>query len=338
MNEALSGAIQAFEDHLSRHRHYLLGTHVGPDGDGLGSALGLHYLLAARGTESTVVIVDPLPPKFDFMLEGFPPGTLVSFPQEIGEQGLADFDAVVLLDCSEFSRLGSVGESLDLDRLGTVVIDHHLGKGLDADVVIVDRDATATATLIAQMYQEWKIPLALAPARALYVALLTETGSFRFSNTHPGVHRLVADLLEFGLAPHEVYGQLFETKPASAMGLVGYGLAHMATEAEGKVVYTVLDRATFEQYQAIPEDADGLVNQLLALETAEVALLLYEKNPGDVKISFRAKNDADVQVLAAKLGGGGHRKAAGATFQGELAEAKAVAVELAVEAVEKLAS
>lgn len=336
MTEALTPSIRALEEHLSRHSRYLLGTHVGPDGDGLGSALALHYLLAARGTESTVVIVDPLPPKFEFLLEGFPEGALVSYPQQVGPEDLAAFDAVVLLDCSNFSRLGPVGEALDLEGLGTVVIDHHLGDGHQADVNLVDPQATATATLIRELFRVWDVPLAQAPARALYVALLTETGSFRFSNTTPLVHRTVAELLDFDLAPHEVYGQLYETKPASALGLVGHGLAHLDTEAEGKVVFTCLDRATFDRYQAIPEDADGLVNQILALETAEVAVLLYEKKPGEVKISFRSKNDADVQALAASLGGGGHRKAAGATFLGSLDEARERVLPLARQAVESL--
>jgi len=337
MTQPLDDAIRAFEDHVSRHQRYLLTTHVGPDGDGLGSALALHALLAARGTESTVVIVDPLPSKFAFMLEGYPEGALRSYPQEIDEEGLKAYDALVLLDCGHFGRLGPLEAAVDLERLGTVVIDHHLGEGTRTDVAIVDQAATATATLIHRMYEIWDVPLEAPAAQALYVAFLTETGSFRFSNTTPEVHRTVAQLLDFGLEPHRIYGALYESKPQSALGLVGHGLANLQTEEDGRLVFTALDRACFERYQAVPEDADGLVNQILALETAEVALLLYEKSDGDVKITFRSKNDADVQVVAAQLGGGGHRKAAGATFRGSLDEARLKAVELARQAVRELA-
>jgi phosphoesterase RecJ-like protein len=153
---------------------------------------------------------------------------------------------------------------------------------------------------------------------ALYVALMTETGSFRFSNTTPDVHRLVADLMDTGIQPHEVYSRLYENKPGSALGLTGWGLANMQVAADGKIVYTVVGREVFDRYQAVAEDADGLVNQILALETAEIAILVYDRGGGEVKVSFRAKNDADVQVLASKLGGGGHRKAAGATLRDDL--------------------
>ncbi len=226
---------------------------------------------------------------------------------------------------------------IDLDAITTVCIDHHISEEKPADLTILDETATATATLIHRLYQEWDIPLTAPAARALYVSFLTETGSFRFSNTTPDVHRLVADLMDLGIAPHEVYSHLYESKPASALGLVGYGLANLETEGNGQLVYTMLDRAAFEKYQAIPEDADGLVNQILALATAEVAVLMYEKAVGDIKISFRAKHDADVQVVASQFGGGGHRKAAGATFQGTLTEAKEKVIPLALEAVAALA-
>lgn len=333
MTDALRDAIDAFEAHLDRHRRYLLTTHVGPDGDGLGSALALHALLAARGREATVVIVDELPEKFEFLLEGFPPGVIRAYPQEVDRDFLAGFDALVLLDCGHFGRLGPLREAVDLDRLGTVCIDHHISEGQPADLTILDEGATATASLIHQIYQRLGVALGAPAARALYVAFLTETGSFRFSNTTPEVHRLVADLLDLGLEPHRIYGELYETKPQSALGLVGHGLANLATEAGGKVVYTSLGRDDFERYGAVPEDADGLVNQILALRGAEVAILLYEKAGGDVKISFRAKNDADVQALASQLGGGGHRKAAGATWTGSIADARARVLPLAAAAV-----
>lgn len=333
MQDPLAEAFDAFERHTGEHSRYLLTTHVGPDGDGLGSALGLHSLLAARGVAATVVIVDPLPPKFEFLLEGYPAGTLKSYPQEIDAAELATYDALILLDCGHFGRLGPLQDAVDLEKLGTVCIDHHISEGEAADLTILDDQACATASLIHRLYRHWGVALAAPAARALYVSFLTETGSFRFSNTTPEVHRLVADLMELGVAPHEIYGKIYETKPRSALGLVGHGLANLETEADGKVVYTTLERAVFDRYQAISEDADGLVNQILALETAEVAVLLYEKAPGTVKISFRAKNDADVQKAAAAMGGGGHKKAAGATFMGSLEDACTQAVSLATEAV-----
>lgn len=336
MQDPLAEAFDAFDRHTGEHKRYLLTTHVGPDGDGLGSALGLHALLAARGVASTLVIVDPLPPKFDFLLEGFPEGTLKSYPQDVGEEELAEYDALILLDCGHFGRLGPLKDAVDLDELGTVCIDHHISEGEAADLTILDDKACATASLIARLYRHWGVELTAPAARALYVSFLTETGSFRFSNTTPEVHRLVADLMDLGIAPHEIYGSIYETKPRSALGLVGHGLAHLDTVEEGKVVFTSLERSVFERYEAISEDADGLVNQILALETAEVAVLLYEKAPGTVKISFRAKNDANVQKAAAAMGGGGHTKAAGATFEGSLEDARARALSLAAEAVRDL--
>lgn len=326
-------AIQKFEEHLGSHDRYLLTTHVGPDGDGLGSALGLASLIRQKGKEATVVIVDPLPDKFAFMLEGFPDGTIRCYPQEVGAPDLEAYDAIVLLDCGVWTRLGPLLEAVDLDRMATVCIDHHISEEDPAELTILDETATATASLIYQMYQAYGLELGKPEATALYVSLMTETGSFRFSNTDAEVHRVVADLMETGVPPHDVYVALYENKPKSALSLVGFGLANLETRAGGKVVYTALAREAFDRYGACNEDADGLVNQILALDGAEVAVLLYERAPGVVKVSFRAKNDVDVQKLAAALGGGGHRKAAGATFEGALADAVEKVLELAVPAV-----
>lgn len=330
-------ALREFEAHLREHQRYLLTTHIGPDGDGLGSALALSALIRARGADAQVVIVDPLPERYAFMLEGFPEGTLASYPQEVDREHLAGFDAIVLMDCGVWTRLGPLLDAVDLDSKATVCFDHHISDQDPAALTILDETATATASLIYRLYQALDEPVTLPAARALYVALMTETGSFRFSNTDPEVHRVVADLMETGLKPHEVYIEIYENRAPAALRITGHGLAGFETAAEGKVVLTKLPFTLFEELGACSEDADGLVNQILALETAEVAILAYEKAPGTVKLSFRAKHDADVQVVAAQFGGGGHRKAAGATVEGAVDEVAARAVAAAVEAVQDLA-
>lgn len=337
MASPLAASLEAFREHVETHRRYLLTTHVGPDGDGLGSALALAALLRAKGREAMLAIVDPLPEKYAFMLEGFPPGTLKSFPQQVGSEELRSFDTVVLLDCGELSRLGPLLGALDLARQGLVILDHHVPKGSVAgvEVLVLDEKASATANLIHALYRLMDVEIQPPAARALYVAFVTETGSFRFSNTNPELLRIVADLLEKGVRTDKVYQQLWERKPLSALGLVGHGLANLRTASGGRVVFTSLDAAAFDRYGAVPEDADGLVNQILALDGAEVAIVAYVKvSTGEIKMSFRSKNDVDVQKVAATFGGGGHRKAAGATAHGELEKVCAQAVEAASRAVE----
>lgn len=331
----LDQAIDAFEAHLKSHSNYLLTTHVGPDGDGLGSALGLYSLLAAKGKKASVVIVDPLPEKFHFMLEGYPAGTIRSYPQEVQSKDLEEFDTIVLLDCGNFDRIGPLKEAVPFENLSTVCIDHHIPQGDPAELTLLEVGATATATLIHRLFEHFGVPLDRPAARALYVSFLTETGSFRFSNTDPAVHRVVAELMEFDLEPHRIYASIYESKSRSALGLNGRALSRLTEHLGGTLVHTTLPFSDFEELKAVPEDADGLVNQILSLDTAEMAALLYEKSPGDVKISLRAKNDVDVQKVAAQLGGGGHRKAAGATFHGTLAEAEKAVLDLAVEAVQQ---
>ncbi len=333
MPRPVSETIQSLKQHLGTHRRYLLTTHVGPDGDGLGSALALSSLLRHMGKEAMVVVVDPLPEKFGFLLEGFPEDTLRSYPQEIGPAELAGFDTVVLLDCGVWARLGPLLEALDLKKASTVCIDHHVSSEDPAEITILDERATATATLVHRLFQEWGVPIGKPEATALYVALMTETGSFRFSNTDPMVHRTVADLLAAGVVPDRVYRTLYEEKPLSALRLTGHGYRTMRIEADGAVVVTSLGKATFQEFGAEPEDADGLVNQILALKGAQVAILVYERPQGGIKVSFRSKHDVDVQKLAARLGGGGHRKAAGATLDTTLEEAVEQVVGLAVAAV-----
>ncbi len=295
-------------------------THVRPDGDAIGSQLALGLYLRALGKDVALINADPVPDNLDWM-----PGVdLISvFNGSLGHhERFANADAIVVVDCNASERLGnSVAGPVLNSQACKVLIDHHTEPEEWFDYALVRQDAAATGELIYELIAGHDPEMITGPvATALYVAVLTDTGSFRHDSVTPAVHRLAADLLERGaISPAAVYGAVYETRGPQWGRLLGRVLGTLTVCRGGHLGYMYVSRRMFAEARAAYGDAEGFVEFPLAVDGVDVALLFTE-TPSGTKISFRSKGSRGVHRWARSFGGGGHRNAAGAYVRRPLDE------------------
>lgn len=292
-----------------------LTTHVNPDGDGIGSEIALTHLLKNRGAQ--VVIANPTltPPRFQFLFDGL---NGVDRSRD-AVKALRASDVIVVLDISDLGRLGMLTQTVAETRAPVACIDHHVSPGtLPAGPRYVDPTAAATGELICEiaLANEW--PLTPAAARALYVALVTDTGGFRFSNTRPRTLRIAAELLETGLDPEEIYLDLYANAPAGRPRLLAETLSTMVVE-DGLAWVTVPPGA-LERHQVTVDDLDGIIEFPRSITGVRLALLFREMSQDRIKVSLRSVGPVDVASFAKPFGGGGHKHASGLSLPGTLPE------------------
>jgi phosphoesterase RecJ-like protein len=294
---------------------------VNPDGDGLGSEVGLAHLLRQLGKE--VVIANPTvtPPRFEFLFRELPG---VDRSSEAVRE-LRKADLIVVLDISDTGRLGNLGATVREHGAPTVCIDHHASPGLlTPGPRYVDPGAAATGELIYELAfaNQWRLD---APAaRALYVALMTDTGGFRFSNTHPRTLRVAADLLETGIDPESIYLEVYSNAPEGRPRLLAEALQTLVVEPELGLAWVTIPPGAIERYGLTADDLDGIVEHPRSIAGIRLAILFREVSQGRIKVSLRSVGEVDVAEFAHRFGGGGHAKAAGAALPGSMAEVQAL--------------
>jgi phosphoesterase RecJ-like protein len=298
---------------IAAGRRVLLFAHVYPDGDVLGSQLGLGLALRAAGRSAVFACVHQVPEPFHFL-----PGAGDVQQWKAGQNG---FDLIVTLDCPDPGRLGGLLEGARGPGSRVLNIDHHGDNRGYGDVNWVDTGAAATGEMVYDLLEAAALPLTTDVAVNLYTAIITDTGSFRYSNTTPKTLRVAARLLEQGVDPAHVATAVYETRELAGLRLLGAILQRVEADPDGRLAWLVIDRAEM----ASPDLPEGeeFVNYPRSLRTAKVAVLFREL-PDAVKVSLRAKGEVNVARIAARLGGGGHPNAAGVVLATGLAEAKAL--------------
>jgi len=289
-----------------------LTTHVSPDGDGLGSEVGLLHLLRARGIDAVVTNPTPTPPRLQFIFDGLPDA------DKTGDavQELRRADVIVVLDISDIGRLGALGPVVQERGVPVACIDHHVSEGTLPDGPrYVDPTAAATGELIFEIAVACGWDVSQPVAQALYVAIMTDTGGFRFSNTHPRTLRIGADLLERGLHPDQIYASVPEGRPR----MIGEALQTLVVEHDIGLAWITVPPGALKRHGLTADDLDGVVEFPRSIEGVNMALMFREISRGRVKVSLRSVGDVDVADFARNFGGGGHTKASGLSVQGSLA-------------------
>lgn len=303
---------------LDSHDRFLVTSHVRPDGDALGSEIGMAGLLRQRGKDVRVVNVSQTPPRYDFL---DPDGTRFEhFGTQVQASDLADREALVILDLSSWSQLGDMADFVRGFRGRRLVVDHHVSQDDLGATVIKDTTAEATGTLVLRAARALGIPITQEMATALLTAIAMDTGWFRHPSTTPQTLRDVAELMEAGAEVDTTFRLLFERNTLSRLTMMGEALAAMKTDLEGRIVYTSVTREDFERTGAIPADTEDLVDYTVSVRGAEIGLLFIEQKRGGIKLSVRSRNGFDCAALAREFGGGGHRAAAGASLPDPLPE------------------
>lgn len=303
--EQMNGIVQK----LKAAESILLFPHINMDGDALGSSVALCLALRQMGKTCSILIEDDIPDYLKFMDKGY----CIAHADHIPDISLA-------VDCGDVSRIENRREVF-YAASDTACIDHHLLHADFAQDCFVDPEAAATGVLVFKLLKELGVECTPEIADALYVAIMTDTGSFRYANTDRQVHLIIAELYECGLTHVPLCNAIYDNIPLSQIKLEAEALENLEIFAGNKACISYATLEMIKGANATPDQSENMIDRLRSIKDVEVAIFLKEKPDGNYKVSFRAKSYADVGSLAYRLGGGGHQKASGCTVEGPLENA-----------------
>lgn len=294
--------------------------HIMPDGDAIGSLIGLGLALRKLGKRCTLACADPVPERLRFL-----PGA-----SEVQPVAPTDEDLIITLDCSDTERIGALYDATLFAQKQVLNIDHHITNVQFGDVNWVEQRA-ATAELCLELITELAIPLDVAIATCLLTGVVTDTRFFRTSNTTPDVLRVAIRLLEAGASLADVNEQLNQHNSPSRICLWGRALSN--AQMQQRVIWAEITPDLLATCDATAEDTEDLVSFLAATRDTDVALLFTDRGDGAIEVSMRAARGVDISVVALQLGGGGHPQAAGCTCNGALMEVRAQVLQATITAL-----
>jgi phosphoesterase RecJ-like protein len=276
-----------------------------------------------------IVNPTPWPSLFEFLL-----GEDVVEASAKGSKALSGVDLLVVLDISDLNRLGVLAESVRRLKAPRLVIDHHVPSDDPAgDVLLTDTTACATGELVYDLARVLDLEITPTIARCLYTAILTDTGSFRFSNTSPRCLAIAAELLAIGVDPEEMYQRVYANAPLGRVRVLAEALTTLEVDPSHGLAWLSLPSGVVERHDIKSEDLDGIVEHARSIVGTRMALFFRDLGHGKVKVSFRSTGGVDVNRFARRFGGGGHAKAAGAMIPGALDDVRTAVVAAAREFV-----
>jgi phosphoesterase RecJ-like protein len=298
---------------VKKYNNFLITVHTSPEGDALGSQLAFYNLIKKLGKEGTIINEDKLPYGYDFL-----PGN--KFIRRLGKSSkYIDFDCFVVLDCADLKRTGEVYK-LNIGNKPVLNIDHHVSNRIFGDVNWVDSGASSCSEMIYKLYKQLRLPIDKDTALVLYTGMMTDTGSFRYSNTSSFTHKAVAELLESGLEVAQVYRNTYENIPLSDVKLLLEILPEIKFYYRGKIAWFKIKKKLLKFGKPCVDVADLALSFGRAIKGVEV-VVLFKENLGEnneVRVNLRSQGQVDVNKVASLFGGGGHKTAAGCTLHGDI--------------------
>ncbi len=313
--------------HLKSCKRVLVASHVNPDGDAIGSLIAMGLALKALGKDVTMYNQSPIPAVYQFLPAI---GSVVSRVEDF-----SGYDTAVVIDCGNLERIGS--DHAAVSAIATVInIDHHVTNTGFGDLQYIDTDACASAELVYRLIRELEVTISEAMAWSLYTGILTDTGSFRFSNTNRAAFAICEEMLTIGVDPWMVAQYVYGTYSLGRIKLLNLALNTIELAHDGKVSLMTVTRQMLEKTGTRPEDADGMINYARGIEDVRLAVLIQQNGGGPgangngpYHVSLRSDGSVDAASIAAAFGGGGHASAAGFNVEAmSLAELKARILEL----------
>ncbi len=297
-------------DDINNSTHIVVVTHVGPDGDALGSLLGFSFLMEELGKKVFCLLDEPVPPAYRFLPGAERPSCDLDEYRAFAREGQGGL-LVVSLDCGDKFRLGDrIGDEL-LATAPFVVIDHHASHQQFGTSRWVNRESSSTGEMVVEIAEALGVPLSYAAAVNLYAAIVTDTGSFRYECTSPRTMRIAANLLECGVQPDKICEKLYDNYSPERLRLLQEVLASVKLCLDNRVALMTVTQQMLQSTGTTMNDVDNFINFPRAVETVKVAVLIKEGQDELVSVSMRAKGEVDVASIAESQGGGGHRNAAG---------------------------
>lgn len=318
--------MQSIDRELQGVGSVAIAGHVKPDGDCVGSCLALYgYIKENYGNLAVDIYLEPIPPIFYFM----------KYAKDVQSSCQADrvYDLFIAADCGDTGRLGGAKKYFDSAKR-TLCIDHHISNQGFADVNIIDPKISSTCELLFGLMEEEKV--SLETASCIYTGLVHDTGMFQYASTTSKTMALAGKLMDMGVPFTRIATETFYERTFLQNKILGQTLLNSRLLLEGRCVMTVLTLEEFEQYQAEPKELEGVVSQMRTTKGVEVAVLIYETKKDAWKVSMRSNQRVDVSKIAEVFGGGGHVRAAGCQFSGDLDENVGRIVSLIAEQLQSL--
>ena len=307
MSQTNQNPIVDIRDAIFARRRFLITSHARPDGDSIGSQLAMAYALEAMGKEVRLVNADPAPVHY---ME-FPGLDRIEIARTLEER---DADALIVMESGDLKRTGVAG----LEGLFTINIDHHQGNTFYGDVNWVDLSAAACGEMVYDVIQALGVPLTIEIATHIYLAILTDTGSFHYSNITPKTFDICQRTVEAGVNPATMARRVFDQNSFGKLKLIGALLAQMDLLDGGRLAVMYLDDHIMNATGTTYNDTEGLINLPLTAREIQAVVFFKMGADGDMHVSMRSKYDVDVRAIAARHGGGGHKNAAGFKVKGPL--------------------
>jgi phosphoesterase RecJ-like protein len=305
---------------LKNSHRILVVTHTNPDGDAIGSLIAMGLSLKALNKKTTLYNQSPIPAVYRFLPE---------VNRVVRKIEKTDYDLAIILDCSNLDRIGK-GVSF-VNQIPVIVnIDHHITNTHFGHIQLIDMSACATSEIVYRLIKQMGVPLDKSIATAIYTGILTDTGSFRFSNTNKAAFAICQEMLDLGVDPFNISQHVYGTYSLGRIKLLNLALDSIEISHNGKLSIMTLTKDMFDETHTQPEDGDGLINYAKLIEDVKVAALIQEhpngkppsKAPKKYHVSLRSDGSVDVAAIASMFGGGGHSSAAGFTIESTLSEIK----------------
>jgi bifunctional oligoribonuclease and PAP phosphatase NrnA len=293
-------------DAIKHGRRFVVASHQRPDGDAIGSAYAMALALRALGKEA-IVVTDAMPPAF---LQPFPDVAGIIVTPEVTER----YDAALIMECGELARTGVGG----LDRSPVMNIDHHPGNKVYGAVNWVDESAAACGEMVFSLIEAIGAPLTRDIATHVYLAILTDTGSFHFSHLSPRSYDIAGRCVEAGADPQWIARTHYDSNSLSRVRIFGAVMNGMVIVGEGRAALLAITRATMDELGGTNDDLEGLINFPLTVKDIEAVAFFKEIGDNDWRVSLRSKGTVDIGVIARANNGGGHTNAAGCSARGSL--------------------
>lgn len=304
---------------INNNQEFILTSHVNPDGDSIGSEIALQLYLKSLGKNARILNYSPTPENYIFLDKD----RVIEQFDEVKHKGLIESaDVIFILDTNEYERVRTLAPHIQASKAKKILIDHHLGfKPELFDEYIVDTDSPATGEMLYRFFKEieasdgGKKIITRDIAVALYTAIMTDTGSFKFNRTDEETHTIIADLLTYGIHPYDIYSAVYNNATLGRLHLLGRFLNNVTMMYDGRLAYSIVLQKDFEETSTDEYAIEGFSSHLMSLETVELGIVMTQTKRG-VKLSFRSKDKVFSNELAKEFGGGGHKNASGAFVVG----------------------
>lgn len=312
----MSNDMNSVKNFIASHNKFAITSHVNLEGDSLGSQLSFAKLLKILKKEFVIYDDAPPPKLFDFFEMA---GDVKFYPNVIKN----DFDASVVLDCPTIERTGRAADVIK--KAPILNIDHHISNNNFGEVNLVDPHISSCGEMVYQLFKLFNAPIDKETALYLYVAIMTDTGSFRYDNTSSETHRIAGELLSLGLKPSYAAQMLFETKPLKKLLLLGKAIATLKLYFNGRVSVMSADKKMLKKFDSGIDGTEEFINFARSIDGIDVAIFIREDIKRNLSfVSFRSKGKVDVNELAKIFGGGGHFNASGCTIKGDFSKVKKI--------------